>query len=102
LITGGAAFIGNNLAGALFTNNPKAANQIYNIACGETTLLNSMYAILKNISGTTINAEYSPDRAVDIKDSLADINKAKRLLDYHPEILIQKGLTETYNWFKSN
>lgn len=87
---------------ALFTDHTDALNQIYNIACGDTTSLNNMYSFLKSISGTQIEAQHGPERAGDIKDSLADISKAKSLLHYHPEILIQQGLTETYNWFKSN
>lgn len=87
---------------AMFTDNPAALNQIYNIACGDTTSLNDMYNTLKKISGTTIEATHGPERAGDIKDSLADITKANTLFNYSPEILIQQGLTETFNWFKSN
>jgi UDP-N-acetylglucosamine 4-epimerase len=37
-----------------------------------------------------------------VRDSLADISKAKRLLGYQPEIYIRKGLEITLDWFKKN
>lgn len=86
---------------ALFNENPKADNQIYNIACGDTTSLNNMYTKLLEISNKNIPAVYGPSRSGDIKDSLANISKANSLLGYAPEIKIAQGLLLTFNWFAS-
>jgi UDP-N-acetylglucosamine 4-epimerase len=85
---------------ALFNNRQDADNQIYNIACGDTTSLNAMYTYLKKISGSNIEVNYGPQRDGDIKDSLADISKATQLLGYTPIIHIHEGLDLTFDWFK--
>lgn len=85
---------------ALFSDNQNGMNQVYNIACGATTSLNDMYAILTKISGTSLAAAHGPERKGDIKDSLADISKAQTLLGYVPSIQIEKGLELTFRWFQ--
>lgn len=86
---------------ALFNTNAEADNQLYNIACGETTSLNDMYTHLQKTGGITIPANYGPIRDGDIKDSLADISKATKLLGYTPKIHIKEGLDLTFDWFKN-
>ena len=87
---------------AALTDNPDAINQVFNIAVGDRTSLNDLYFILKDKAGSDLNPEYGPDRQGDIRDSLADISKANRLLDYQPAIRIKEGLHQTYDWFKAN
>ena len=43
-------------------------------------------------------AYYSDERPGDVKHSLADISKAKKLIKYEPEIFIKEGLKRTYDW----
>jgi UDP-N-acetylglucosamine/UDP-N-acetylgalactosamine 4-epimerase len=87
---------------ALFTTNKKAVNQVYNVAVGDQTTLVDMFNMLKNIAKSDTDAHFGPARAGDIKHSLADISKAKKLLDYNPIINIQQGLEMAFDWYKSN
>lgn len=87
---------------AALTDNPEAVNQVYNIAVGDRTSLNDLFNILKEEAGSDIEPEYGPDRAGDIRDSLADISKAERLLGYKPQVRIREGLKQTLDWFKNN
>jgi len=87
---------------AMFTNNPNALNQVYNIAKGEQTTLNDLFDILKEISGKNIKPAYGPERSGDIKHSLADISKAKKLLGYDPATSPAEGLRKTFHWYKKN
>lgn len=87
---------------AALTDNPEAINQVYNIAVGDRTSLNDLFNILKEEAGSDIVPEYGPDRAGDIRDSLADISKAERLLGYQPQVRIREGLQQTLDWFKNN
>ena len=41
-----------------------------------------------------------PERKGDVKNSLADISMAKKLLNYDPQYSLQKGLPATIEWFK--
>ncbi|GAB3239320.1 SDR family oxidoreductase [Hymenobacter seoulensis] len=87
---------------AALVQNPEAVNQVYNIAVADRTSLNDLFNILKEEAGSDITPEYGPDRPGDIRDSLADISKAKNLLGYEPEIRIREGLQKTLAWFKAN
>ncbi|KAA3440246.1 SDR family oxidoreductase [Rufibacter hautae] len=87
---------------AALVENPEAINQVYNIAVGDRTSLNDLFNILKAEAGVDVQAEYGPERAGDIRDSLADISKAQRLLGYNPQIRIQEGLQRTLAWFRDN
>lgn len=87
---------------AALTENPEAVNQVYNIAVGDRTSLNDLFNILKEEAGSDVVPEYGPDRAGDIRDSLADISKAQRLLGYDPQVRIREGLKLTLEWFKNN
>lgn len=84
---------------ALFTENSEALNQIYNIACGDRTTLNDMVDILEKVSGKSLDVEYGPERPGDVKHSLADISKAKKLLGYKPEVLFREGLERAYQYY---
>ena len=87
---------------AMFTDDPNALNQVYNIAKGEQTTLNELFDILKEISGKNINSVHGPERSGDIKHSLADVSKAKRLLGYDPATSPVEGLRKTFDWYKKN
>jgi UDP-N-acetylglucosamine 4-epimerase len=87
---------------AAFVNNDGAFNQVYNMAVGGRTSLNSLVNILKDISGIDLEVKHGERRTGDVRDSLADISKAKELLGYEPEVQIREGLEITLDWFKNN
>ena len=87
---------------AMFVNNQESINQVYNVAFGERTTINGMVEILEKIEGKKTNKVYRDSRAGDVKHSLADINKAKLLIDYEPLYSFNDGLIETYNFYKNN
>lgn len=93
---------------ALTTTNPDAVNQIYNTAFGERTTLNQLVGYLKEylseFDAEIANVEvlHGPNRAGDIPHSLACIDKAKNLLNYHPEFSMQQGLQEAVKWYWGN
>ncbi len=85
---------------ALFTEDPLALDQVYNVACGEQTSLNQLWGHIKFMTGCSADPYYGPPRQGDIPHSLADIQKASRLLGYHPQVSISEGLNRTVAWFK--
>src|SRR6185503_7062584 len=87
---------------AMFTDNSAAVNQVYNVAKGEQTSLNELVDTLRNISGKDIKATHGPERSGDIKHSLADISKARKLLGYNPSTSPAEGLRKTFDWYKKN
>ena len=85
---------------ALFTENTSALNQVYNIAFGERTSLNELFQMIKEVAGSDLAPKYGPERTGDVKHSLADISKAKELLDYNPSIRVKQGLKATFEWYR--
>lgn len=93
---------------ALTTTNPNAVNQIYNTAFGERTTLNQLVAYLKEYLSkfdpeiAKIEPTHGPNRAGDIPHSLACVDKAKKLLGYHPQFSMKQGLKEAVKWYWEN
>ncbi len=87
---------------ALFTDNNKALNQVYNIAVGERTSLNELWHIIKDITKTEVEVRYGDFRKGDVPHSLASVEKAMQLLGYQPNIKIEEGLKLTYEWYKKS
>jgi UDP-N-acetylglucosamine 4-epimerase len=81
---------------ALFTENPEAVNQVYNIACGHQTSLLELYNLLKAHAGSSMEPIFGPERIGDVKHSLANIDKARNLLGYEPLVSVEEGLERTF------
>ena len=85
----------------------EARNQIYNVAVGDRTTLNILFALLRdNLVSHGVNADTQPVyrdfRAGDVRHSLADIGKAKRLLSYMPTHNIGQGVQVALGWYVNN
>ncbi len=85
---------------ALFSSDSGALNQVYNVACGDQVTLNDMVKMLQQITGKDIQPLYGPERPGDVKHSLADISKIQSKLGYRPQVLMQDGMKEVYEWNK--
>ena len=77
-----------------------AAGEVFNIACGESTSLLQTVDIIARIVGKKIPPVHEPPRTGDIKFSLADISKAKKVLGYEGRIKFAQGLERTIAWYK--
>jgi len=93
---------------AMETTNPKAVNTVYNTAYGERTTLNQLVGYLKEFLSeldpaiARVEILYGPNRVGDIPHSLANIDKARNLLDYDPQFSMKKGLKEAVKWYWDN
>ena len=76
-----------------------AVNEVYNIAYGDRISLNTLWSDLQDISQIELQANYGPTRNGDIKDSLANISKAKNLLEYDPLFSAKEGMKVTWEAF---
>ncbi|MBY0424435.1 MAG: SDR family oxidoreductase [Cytophagales bacterium] len=87
---------------AAFTSDPQAINKVYNIALGHTVSLNQLIGLTRKITQTEGNITYSNPRIGDIRDSMADISLAKKILGFQPDDDFEKSYTSTFEWFKNN
>jgi nucleoside-diphosphate-sugar epimerase len=80
---------------------PKAAGEAINVACGTRISLNELLRVMNTVVGTDLKAIYQESRAGDVKDSQADITKARTLLGYTPLVGLEEGLRHTLAWCRS-
>ncbi|UAY52548.1 SDR family oxidoreductase [Ferruginibacter albus] len=88
-----------NILGML-TDNDEAFNKVYNVAIGENFSINYLYNACKEYLKSDFEATFREPRAGDIRNSLADISLAKKLLGYQPTKKFEEGLVETIEYFK--
>ncbi|MGH8539445.1 MAG: NAD-dependent epimerase/dehydratase family protein, partial [Stenotrophobium sp.] len=89
---------------AATTQNPEAVNQVYNVAVGDRTTLNTLFALLcDNLAAHRISAGarpvYRDFRAGDVRHSLADITKSSTLLEYQSQFRVKDGLKLAMPWY---
>jgi len=80
---------------------PEAAGEAINVACGTRISLNELLRVMNRVVGTNLQAIYKEERAGDVKDSQADISKAKALLGYTPSVGLEEGLRHTLDWCRT-
>lgn len=80
----------------------EAAGEAYNIGAGGREYLIDVYYDLCKALGKDVEPEFGPARAGDIRDSNADIGKARRMLSYDPEYDFEKGINLAIDWYKEN
>ncbi|NPA43167.1 MAG: SDR family oxidoreductase [Chlorobi bacterium] len=78
----------------------RAKGRVFNVAAGKRTSLLELLELLEKISGRPVKRVHTDPRPGDVRDSLADISKAERLLGYSDIIPMDEGLKLTYEWFK--
>ncbi|EDM42981.1 NAD-dependent epimerase/dehydratase family protein [unidentified eubacterium SCB49] len=86
-----------NVRGML--SGDEANNEVINIAYGNRISLNTLWSDLKDVSGKELAAVYGPPRKGDVRDSLANIDKAKKLIGYDPKFSVAEGLKVTWEYF---
>lgn len=90
------------------TDNPAALGKTYNIACGQRTTLKELFAIIRHLvaeqrpEAAKCEPVFLPERAGDVRHSLADIRLAHELIGYKPIHTIDSGLREACLWYLRN
>ncbi|MEZ7500915.1 NAD-dependent epimerase/dehydratase family protein [Psychrobacter sp. Arc29] len=89
---------------AATTTNFEAKNQVYNVAVGGRTTLNTLFEYIQEAlkdNGVTYSKVpvYRDFREGDVRHSQADISKIKNLLGYSPEFFINDGIVKAMPWY---
>jgi UDP-N-acetylglucosamine 4-epimerase len=91
---------------AATTDNSDATNQVYNVAVGERTTLNVLHAEIRRLLASGhphlegAKPVHGPFRSGDVRHSLADISKARRLLGYQPTHRLGEALKVAVEWYE--
>jgi UDP-glucose 4-epimerase len=94
-------YIDNIIHGNLLARDaPNAVGRTINVACGESFDLLQLVDGINKALGTKIAPRFEPARAGDVRDSLADISLARKLLQYEPTVGFEEGLKRTVDYYR--
>ncbi len=88
-------------ANLLAADTPNVAGEVFNAANGRATTLLSLIEQLNERLGTRIEPNFEPSRAGDVRESLADISRARALLGYEPRVDFETGLKLSIDYYRS-
>jgi nucleoside-diphosphate-sugar epimerase len=81
---------------------PGVSGEIINVATGGRISLNQLFRTMRELIGGSVEPTYSDPRPGDVRDSQADIGKARRLLGYEPTVSFEEGLRRTVEWYRTS
>jgi UDP-glucose 4-epimerase len=80
---------------------PGASGEIINVATGGRISLNQLFEEMRKLIGADVRPNYAAPRAGDVRDSQAEIAKARALLGYEPIVSFEEGLRNTVDWYRT-
>jgi UDP-glucose 4-epimerase len=80
---------------------PNVAGEVINVANGGRVSLNELLRVMSRIVGKPAQPVYQERRAGDVRDSQADISKARALLGFTPKVSLEEGLRNTLDWCRA-
>ena len=80
----------------------RASGEVINVATGGRISLNTLFTTLRTLVGARVEPIYADPRPGDVKDSQADISRARQLLGYQPSVSFEDGLQRTLAWYRAS
>ena len=77
-----------------------AAGRSVNIGTGKAITVNRLWETVQERAGIELPALFASERPGDIRESVADIRQAEKLLGYKPMVSFDDGLRQTYTWYR--
>ena len=78
----------------------EVSGHVANIGAGRRTSLRQLLELIREVTGREVPIEQRDRRPGDVKDSLADLERAERLLGYRPLVSLAEGLRRTWQWMR--
>lgn len=78
------------------------SGEVFNISCGASVTVNTLVRELADIMDRVAKTEYLPARVADVRDSEADIGRARAMLGFEPTVRLREGLERTVAWFSES
>jgi len=78
---------------------PEACGEVFNVGCGARISVNELWRQITGILESKARAQYEPARVGDVRDSLASLDRSRRVLGYEPVVSLEEGLQRTIESF---
>jgi UDP-glucose 4-epimerase len=79
---------------------PNVGGRIFNVADGRQTTLLQLLELLAKLLGKEITPVHLPPRVGDVRESLADITQARKMLGYEPVVGLEEGIKRTIDYYR--
>jgi nucleoside-diphosphate-sugar epimerase len=76
------------------------SGQVVNLATGKKTTLRQLLRVLASELGSSAKARHDPPRRGDIRHSVAELRRARKLLGYEARVDLETGLRRTVEWYR--
>lgn len=94
-------YVANVVHGNLLAaERPNIGGRVINVADGGQTTLLQLLTLLSQMLGRPIEPDFQPARVGDVRESLADITLARRLLGYEPKVRLEEGIQRTIAYYR--
>ena len=94
-------YVGNAVQAVLkAAEAPGVSGKVYNVGTGCRVTVLDLVASLNRLLGSNLQPQFGPARAGDVRDSCADIRRARQDLGYDPQISFDEGLARTLEWYQ--
>ena len=91
-----AEVVGANILAA----SSQGVGEVFNIGAGGRVSVNELIKQIEKITGKKARLKYRESQKGDVLNTLADINKAKKILKWEPKVSIEQGLAHYMEWFE--
>jgi UDP-glucose 4-epimerase len=94
-------YVANIVRGNILASEvPSIGGRIFNIADGRRTTLLQLLELLAKLLGKEITPVFLPPRVGDVRESLADISLARKVLGYEPIVGLEEGIRQTIDYYR--
>jgi len=87
-------------ANLLAAEAPGVAGRVFNIANGRSTDLLTLLDVLNRLLGMNVQPQHAPPRPGDVRESMADITLARKMLGYEPKVGFEEGLRLSIAYYR--
>jgi UDP-glucose 4-epimerase len=94
-------YVANVVHGNLLAaERPNIGGRVINVADGGQTTLLQLLKLLSQLLGKSVEPDFQPARVGDVRESLADISLARKLLRYEPQVRLEEGIRRTIEYYR--
>jgi UDP-glucose 4-epimerase len=80
----------------------RVSGHVVNVGAGSRTSLLELVKLVEDVSGSPLLVTHAPERAGDVRESQADLDRASAVLGYSPRVSVREGIERLWAWSLAN
>lgn len=95
-------YIGDIVRGTILAMEKPLGFEVINLGNNTPASLSELLAIFEKVIGTKAKVKNRPSHSASVEVTYANVDKAKKLLNWEPEVSLEEGITRLVAWFRVN